>query len=173
MTCAESLQTYSTGDQPPSSEPSGGVSTNGKLSNGIREAHTRVQIGAVTAKQVTDFVSSALREWGLPDLIGSARCAAGELLSWIIKQGGSSPLALTVTWDDDLLFLELGDRGGLVPNPYVTRAAAELAMCLLDPPALKWGANLDERGRRLWVSFRTEPTNTDKPDSFGDERSEP
>jgi len=143
------------------------------FTDALREQRTCLPIGPTFNKQVSDFVKNTLYDWQLPELVGPARCAAGELANWIIKQGASSPLALTATWDHDLLIVELGDRGGLVPDPHVSKADAELAMWLLDPPAVEWGAELDGRGRRLWVSFSTGSANANAPDGARDGWSEP
>ena len=125
---------------------------------GLREVRRPLRKGEWRGEHASAVVHATLDSWQLLAMLPVVKGALSELLSWIHGHGGSDRLELTVTWDQTLLFVELHDCGGLVPKPHVSRVDAELAVRLLTPPAVEWGADLDSRGRRLWVAFAVPST---------------
>jgi len=102
------------------------------------------------------FVEHVMADWGLTRLREVAVTTTVELVTWATSHGPSSVLRVVVTWDEPLVHLEVFDRGALVPDPNVSRADATLAVRLLIPPGVEWGAGLDSRGRCLWATLRTQ-----------------
>ena len=97
------------------------------------------------------FVSQVLQEWKLEALAGDLQRVTHELLAWMLTNGASTECRLVLTRDEPFVHVEVLDRGGLVPSPYVSLADAELAVRLLKTPVIEWGSELDSRGRCLWV----------------------
>ena len=102
---------------------------------------------------VAAFVEATTVGWGLPELVASLQFAARELVAWNVANGPAGEFTVTLTYDKPVVHIEVADRGALVPNPYVSCVDADLAVRLLANPAIEWGAELDSRGRTLWVSF--------------------
>ena len=119
----------------------------------LREARRLFVMDEELGERASAFLQSVLIGWQLDELLVSMDFALAELLRWMTGHGTSDRLRCVVTWDQNLVFAELRDRGGLVPEPHVSRVDAELATRLLAPPAVEWGAELDSRGRQLWVAF--------------------
>ena len=136
---------------------------------GLREVRRPLRKDEWRGEHASAVVHATLDSWQLLDVLPMVKGALSELLSWIHGHGGSDRLELTVTWDETLLFVELHDRGGLIPEPHVSRVDAELAVRLLTSAAVEWGADLDSRGRRLWVAFSVPSTglSTMPPDDRG------
>jgi hypothetical protein len=119
---------------------------------GLREVRRPLRKDEWRGEHASAVVHATLESWQFLELLPVVNDALGELLRWMRGHGASDQTDLTVTWDETLLFVELHDRGGLIPEPQVSRVDAELAVRLLATPAV-WGADLDSWGRRLWVAF--------------------
>jgi len=128
---------------------------------GLREVRRPLTMDEGLGERASAVVHAMLEDWKLLDLIKAVDVAVSELMQWIDGHGAPDRMNLTITWDQTLLFVELHDRGGLVPEPHVSRVDAELATRLLAPPAVEWGADLDSRGRHLWVAFTVPSTALD------------
>ena len=122
----------------------------------LREVRRSLAAGEGLGDSAATFLHSTLAIWQLDELLAPMDFALAELVRWMSIHGSSSEMRCSLTWDQNLVFIELRDRGGLAPEPHVSRVDAELAMRLLAPPAVEWGAELDARGRQLWVAFATE-----------------
>jgi hypothetical protein len=119
----------------------------------LREVRRAFTVDEELNERVSALLQATLDEWQVLDMLLPMDFALGELVRWINGHGTSDRVYCSITWDQTLLFIELRDRGGLIPEPHVSRVDAELATRLLAPPAVEWGAELDTRGRHLWVSF--------------------
>ena len=119
----------------------------------LREARRSFAMDNELRERASGFLQSVLEEWQLDELLVPMDFALAELLRWMVDHGAAQNVRCVVTWDQSLVFVELRDRGGLVPEPHVSRVDAELAIRLLAQPAVEWGAELDSRGRQLWVAF--------------------
>src|SRR5262245_25870829 len=73
------------------------------------------------------FVEVLLEKWHLPEMVVPVSFALRELVRWSSGHGASDTVQCTVARDQDLLVIELRDRGGLVPEPHVSRVDAEFA----------------------------------------------
>lgn len=104
-------------------------------------------------RQIAPFIEAASAKWNLPELVAPLLNAARELVAWIVANGPSGEFMVTLTRDEPVVHIEITDRGALIPNPYVSRDDAELAVRLFARPAIEWGAELNSRGRALWVCF--------------------
>lgn len=120
---------------------------------GLREVRSPLTMDDEWGERAAAFLYATLEDWQLLDLLMPVGHALHELVQWIGGHGTSEQVSVSITWDQTLLFVELHDHGGLVPEPHVSRVDAELATRLLAPPAVEWGADLDSRGRLLWVGF--------------------
>lgn len=129
-----------------------------------------MQVVPSLSKQAGAFLESTLLKWLVPALVGPVWNAAGEMVTWLLEHGLRSPVTLTATMDHERLIAELGDRGGLVPDPHVSEADAESVRWLLEAPAVAWCPCLDSRCRRPWIAFSTETTGAVAP---GDDFAEP
>ena len=127
----------------------------------LREARRSFVTDDGLSDHASAFLQSVLEDWQLYELLAAMDCALAELLRWMIGHGTPDHVRCELTWDQNLVFVELHDRGGLVPEPHVSRVDAELATRLLAPPAVEWGAELDSRGRQLWVAFTVPTSNID------------
>jgi hypothetical protein len=107
-------------------------------------------------QRITAFVERVPVDWSLPELVAPLLYACRELTAWIVANGPSGEFVVTLTYDEPIVHIEVTDRGALVPNPHVSRADAELAARLLAESAIEWGAELDSRGRCLWVALHAE-----------------
>lgn len=125
----------------------------------LREIRRSFVIDDSLSERASAFLQAVLENWQLGDLLVPMDFALAELVRWMIGHGSSDQMRCEVTWDQNLVFIELRDRGGLVPEPHASRTDAELATRLLAPPVIEWGAELDSRGRQLWVAF-TAPVNS-------------
>jgi len=121
----------------------------------LREVRRSFVVDEGLSERTSAFLHSALNDWQINELLVPMNFALAELVRWMTGHGTSPQMHCSVTWDQNLMFVELRDRGGLVPEPHVSRVDAELALRLLAPPAIEWGAELDARGRQLWVAFGT------------------
>jgi hypothetical protein len=121
----------------------------------LREVRRSFVVDEGLNERTSAFLLATLESWQLLDLLMPMNFALAELVRWMTVHGTSLRMHCSVTWDQNLIFVELRDRGGLVPEPHVSRVDAELALRLLAPPAIEWGAELDARGRQLWAAFGT------------------
>jgi hypothetical protein len=120
---------------------------------GVLHKRQTFTTSADAPQAVVPFAEEASVGWDLPELVAPLLFVARELVAWVVANGSSGEFAVTLTYDEPIVHIEVKDRGALIPNPYVSRADAELAVRLLARPAIEWGAELDSRGRTLWVSF--------------------
>jgi hypothetical protein len=121
----------------------------------LREVRRSLAASEGLNESAAMFLHSTLAVWQLNELLVPMDFVLAELVRWMSGHGMSPEMRCSLTWDQNLVFIELRDRGGLAPEPHVSRVDAELAMRLLAPPAVEWGAELDARGRQLWVAFGT------------------
>jgi hypothetical protein len=121
--------------------------------NCLREVRRSFAVDEGLSKRASEFLRSILDDWQLGELLAPMDNALTGLVRWMVDHGTSDHVRCEVTWDQGLVFIDLRDRGGLVPEPHVSRTDAELATRLLAPPAVEWGAELSSRGRQLWVAF--------------------
>ena len=119
----------------------------------LREARRSFVADEELGERATAFLRSLLSEWQLGEYLVSTDDVLGELLGWMTSHGTSDHVRCAVTWDQGLVVVELRDHGGLIPEPHVSHVDAELATRLLALPTVEWGADLDSRGRQLWVAF--------------------
>jgi hypothetical protein len=103
---------------------------------------------------VLPFVTGAPAGWGLGHLAGPIAAVVHDLVGWAMAHSPSSVFTVGLLLDGSILHVEVANRGGLAPDPFVSRTDAELAVRLLTPPVLEWGAELDSRGRCLWATLR-------------------
>ena len=123
-----------------------------------RETRAFEQTGHLE-REVREFVEQVLGGWELSQLARGVLRAVQELVAWEMANGPSPSFTVELTWDEPLVRVEVRDRGTVIPNPNVVRSDAELAVRLLTPPAVEWGAELDVRGRCVWAVVRI-PTAT-------------
>ena len=62
---------------------------------------------------------------------------ARELVVWAVVNGPTGEFVMTLTWDGPVLHIEVTDQGALVPGAQVSLADAELAVRLLQTPAIE------------------------------------
>jgi hypothetical protein len=84
-----------------------------------------------------------------------------ELVEWLVLHEPEGDVAITTTWHERLVMVEIRDAGADLPRPESIRADAEWAVRLLAPPSAEWGSEVDHDGRRLWVALST---NRQRPD---------
>lgn len=118
-----------------------------------RESRVFEQTGHLE-HELRGFVEWAMDGWGLSQLTEDVLRIAQELVAWEVANGPSPAFTVELTWDEPLVHVEVWDRGALIPNPNVSRGDAKFAVRLLTPPRVKWGAELDPRGRCVWVALR-------------------
>lgn len=119
----------------------------------LREVRRSFRMDEGLSVRASNLLYETLTTWQLLDVLMPVTSVMNELVHWINGHGASEEVRCSITWDQNLLFIELHDRGGLVPEPHISRTDADLAVQLLAPPAVEWGAELDSRGRQLWVAF--------------------
>jgi hypothetical protein len=110
-------------------------------------------LSSYVAADVQAFVASIPAGWGLSHLTEPVNTLTHELVAWTTKNGPSEVFTVVLTWDEPILHVEVIDRGGIVPDPNVSRTDAEFALRLLSLPVMEWGADLDSRGRCLWATL--------------------
>jgi hypothetical protein len=118
-----------------------------------REARAFEQAGYLE-HDVRRFVEHVVSGWRLSQLTEDVLRIAQELVAWVMTNGPSPTFTVELTWDGPLVHVEVRDRGAVMPNPNVARGDAEFAVRLLMPPAAEWGAELDTRGRCVWVALQ-------------------
>lgn len=91
----------------------------------------------------------------LAELLMPVFQASRELVESLVLHEPEGDLAITTTWHERLVLVEIRDTGTDLPKPESVRADAEWAARLLAPPSAEWGAELDHDGRRLWVALST------------------
>ena len=92
----------------------------------------------------------------LAELFAPVLCAGRELAEWLAVHEPEGDTSLMFAWHERLVLVEARDAGTNIPKPESVRADAEWAARLLAPPAVEWGADADEDGRRLWVALSTQ-----------------
>ena len=100
----------------------------------------------------------------LSELLMPLRLVLRELIEWLVLHEPEGDMALTATWHERLVMVEVRDASPDLPKPESVRADAEWAARLLAPPASEWGAEVDHDGRRLWVALAT---SRQRPDVMG------
>jgi hypothetical protein len=90
---------------------------------------------------------------GMGALVVPLLQVAQELAEWMVLHEPSGEFALGLSWDERLVLVEARDAGTAVPRPESSRDDVALAMRLLVPPAVEWGAEPTDTGRRLWVAL--------------------
>src|SRR5882757_8584236 len=90
---------------------------------------------------------------GIGTLVVPLLQVAQELAEWMVLHEPSGEFALGLSWDERLVFVKARDAGMAVPQPESSRDDVALAMRLLVPPAVEWGAETTDTGRRLWVAL--------------------
>ncbi len=90
---------------------------------------------------------------GMEALVVPLLQVAQELAEWMVLHEPSGEFAVGLSWDEQLVLVEARDAGTAVPRPESSRDDVALAMRLLMPPAVEWGAEPTETGRRLWVAL--------------------
>lgn len=108
----------------------------------------------------TSFTHHVLKDWDLDAYSTAVQGAASRLIAWMTAHQPATTFRLELTWDSPLLHLEVVDRATVLPDPFVSRCDARLAVDLLTPPIVEWGAQLDCRGRCLWTTLRTTEPDT-------------
>ena len=116
----------------------------------------RFALSGYVAADVRAFVAGVPAGWGLGNLTEIVTALVSELVSWTTAHGPSEVFTVALTWDEPILHVEVSDRGGIAPEPTLSRADAELAVRLLSLPVVEWGADLDSRGRCLWATLRAD-----------------
>jgi len=82
-----------------------------------------------TAPQARHFVTSALRDWGLPSLRPDAALVVTELIANAVAQGESAPPAevlVRVSWTERYVVIQVGDHNPAGP-PRPPRRVSETA----------------------------------------------
>jgi hypothetical protein len=113
---------------------------------------------AASARAIFDaqiFTRHVTKTWHLEPFSADLTTAASRLITWLTAHEPATTFRLELTWDAPLVHLEVTDPGVSLPDPFVVKADAELAVDLLTPPIVEWGAHLDSRGRRLWITLHT------------------
>jgi hypothetical protein len=98
---------------------------------------------------------SAETDAKLAELLAPVLGVGRELAEWLVSHEPEGDLSLTTAWHERLVLVEARDAGADLPKPESVRADAEWAARLLAPPAVEWGADSDQDGRRLWVALST------------------
>lgn len=78
-----------------------------------------------------------------------------ELVEWLALHESEGDLSLSITWHERFVLVEARDIGTELPKTESVRADAEWAARVLAPPASEWCAEIDEDGRKLWVTLST------------------
>jgi hypothetical protein len=111
-------------------------------------------LSSYVADDVKAFVAGIPAGWGLGQLSENVKALTAELVAWIAANAPTDAFTVVLTWDKPILHVEVSDRGGIAPEPTLSRADAEFAVRLLSLPVVEWGADLDSRGRCLWATLR-------------------
>lgn len=117
-------------------------------------------LSGYVAADVQVFVAGVPAGWGLGHLTETLTALVSELVSWTTAHGPSEVFTVALTWDEPILHVEVSDRGGIAPEPTLSRADAGFAARLLSLPVVEWGADLDSRGRCLWATLRGDRDDT-------------
>lgn len=125
----------------------------GHLLPAVKRDAMSFALTAHVAADVQAFVAGVPAGWGLGHFAETVTALVSELVSWTTAHGPSEVFTVALTWDEPILHVEVTDRGGVAPDPTVSRDDAELAVRLLTIPVVEWGADLDSRGRCLWATL--------------------
>ena len=120
---------------------------------GLTEVRRAFAQSADARELATQPVEPAPVDSGINELVTPLLHTARELAEWMAVHEPSGELAVTLTWDERLVFVEVRDGGSDLPKPESSRADAELGVRLLAPPAVEWDAEANADGRRLWVAL--------------------
>jgi anti-sigma regulatory factor (Ser/Thr protein kinase) len=106
---------------------------------------------AVTRHQLADV----LDEWGCSeDLIDDAKLVATELVTNGMLHGGGCT-ALATSFDGQCLRIEVGDRGGSIPQQhhYHDEAATGRGLGLVAAVSMAWGWEIQVAGKIVWAEI--------------------
>jgi anti-sigma regulatory factor (Ser/Thr protein kinase) len=106
---------------------------------------------AVTRRQLGDL----LADWGCgEDLIDDAKLVATELVTNGMLHGGGCT-SLATTFDGQCLRLEVGDRGGTIPQQhhYDDEAATGRGLGLVAAVSAAWGWEVQVAGKIVWAEI--------------------
>jgi anti-sigma regulatory factor (Ser/Thr protein kinase) len=110
---------------------------------------------AVTRRQLGEI----LGEWGCSDdLTDDAKLVATELVTNGMLHGGGCT-SLAAIFDGHCLRLEVGDRGGAIPQPhhYDGQAATGRGLGLVAALSAAWGWETQEAGKLVWAELSPLP----------------
>jgi anti-sigma regulatory factor (Ser/Thr protein kinase) len=122
---------------------------------------------AVTRRQLGQILS----EWGcLEDLVDDAKLVATELVTNGMLHGGGCT-SLAAIFDGHVLRLEVGDRGGAIPQEhhYDDQAATGRGLGLIAALSSSWGWEIQAAGKVVWAEIGSSP----KPPDAAARRSPP
>jgi anti-sigma regulatory factor (Ser/Thr protein kinase) len=110
---------------------------------------------AVTRSQLSEI----LTDWGCADdLIDDARLVATELVTNGMLHGGGCT-SLAAIFDGQVLRLEVGDRGGALPQEhhYDDEAATGRGLGLIAAISSSWGWEIQVAGKIVWAEIGAPP----------------